>query len=250
MRLATLFAIMSLLQFAGWAQAAIVSNGSMNDGNTGTDYNSFNTVVPTDWSTLSGTPEQLNSPDLFNANTNFGNFAWDASTDGGTFVHGLAEGNSDEGVAQDITGLIINQAYAISFEQSISNRSGFNSAGDLGSWLVTFGGITQSSGTMATPTLSSMFGWQDQTLIFTATATTQQLKFVANNVTGTRVDLGLDGVSIAAVPIPAAIWLFGSGLFGLVGIARRHRKLPPPSRHQQQIRRDQSPLRGFFHRYS
>jgi hypothetical protein len=28
-------------------------------------------------------------------------------------------------------------------------------------------------------------------------------------------------MSIAAVPVPAAVWLFGSGLIGLVGVARR-----------------------------
>ena len=27
-----------------------------------------------------------------------------------------------------------------------------------------------------------------------------------------------------AVPVPAAVWLFGSGLLGLVGVARRRRK--------------------------
>jgi len=32
---------------------------------------------------------------------------------------------------------------------------------------------------------------------------------------------GLDNVSITAVPVPAAIWLFGSGLVGLIGISRR-----------------------------
>jgi len=26
---------------------------------------------------------------------------------------------------------------------------------------------------------------------------------------------------ITAVPVPAAVWLFGSGLIGLVGVARR-----------------------------
>ena len=30
-------------------------------------------------------------------------------------------------------------------------------------------------------------------------------------------------VSVAAVPIPASVWLFGSGLLGLIGIARRRR---------------------------
>ena len=29
--------------------------------------------------------------------------------------------------------------------------------------------------------------------------------------------------SVSAVPVPAAVWLFGSGLIGLVGVARRNR---------------------------
>ena len=28
-------------------------------------------------------------------------------------------------------------------------------------------------------------------------------------------------MSVAAVPVPAAVWLFGSGLIGLIGVARR-----------------------------
>ena len=32
-----------------------------------------------------------------------------------------------------------------------------------------------------------------------------------------------EGSNVAAVPIPAAVWLFGSGLIGLIGIARRKR---------------------------
>jgi len=32
-----------------------------------------------------------------------------------------------------------------------------------------------------------------------------------------------DDASISAVPVPAAVWLFGSGLIGLIGIARRRK---------------------------
>ena len=31
--------------------------------------------------------------------------------------------------------------------------------------------------------------------------------------------------TLTAVPVPASVWLFGSGLFGLIGMARRKRKL-------------------------
>jgi len=33
--------------------------------------------------------------------------------------------------------------------------------------------------------------------------------------------LGYDNFSFSVVPVPAAVWLFGSGLIGLVGLARR-----------------------------
>jgi len=29
---------------------------------------------------------------------------------------------------------------------------------------------------------------------------------------------------VAAVPVPAAVWLFGSGLLGLIGMARRRKQ--------------------------
>ncbi len=40
---------------------------------------------------------------------------------------------------------------------------------------------------------------------------------------GCTVDAFIDNVNIdtAVVPVPAAVWLFGSGLLGLIGIARR-----------------------------
>lgn len=36
---------------------------------------------------------------------------------------------------------------------------------------------------------------------------------------------GLTAVAISAIPVPAAVWLFGSGLLGLIGIARRQQHI-------------------------
>jgi hypothetical protein len=53
--------------------------------------------------------------------------------------------------------------------------------------------------------------WQDAAVPLSNPVVVDQL----NNVT----------VNIEAVPVPAAVWLFGSGLIGLVGVARRKQQL-------------------------
>jgi len=35
--------------------------------------------------------------------------------------------------------------------------------------------------------------------------------------------LGYNFTSVTLIPLPAAVWLFGSGLLGLIGIARRRK---------------------------
>jgi len=44
----------------------------------------------------------------------------------------------------------------------------------------------------------------------------------AANYGNVKYKLHLEG-TISAVPVPAAVWLFGSGLIGLTGMARRKR---------------------------
>ncbi|WP_295403559.1 VPLPA-CTERM sorting domain-containing protein [uncultured Thiocystis sp.] len=72
-------------------------------------------------------------------------------------------------------------------------------------------------------TVSGVFddGWKVFNFNFTLNdRTTISLFFEA---TGKSDTLGgyLDAVSVTGVPIPPAVWLFGSALMGLVGIARR-----------------------------
>lgn len=37
------------------------------------------------------------------------------------------------------------------------------------------------------------------------------------------IEAGLDNVKLNPIPVPAAVWLFGSGLLGLAGVARRRK---------------------------
>jgi hypothetical protein len=43
----------------------------------------------------------------------------------------------------------------------------------------------------------------------------------ATTISNVAFSFGTNGETIVPVPIPAAVWLFGSGLLGLIGIARR-----------------------------
>jgi len=194
------------------AEAALVTNGSMNHPTADTE--AFNELTPTDWSQALET-----TADVFDINSTIFGFSWVSSTDGGTFLHGIGGADSgtwNEGATQAITGLVIGQQYELSFEQT----SGKNSLtdGSTGHWEVSFGAETQNA-----PTLSAinMESWQAVSLFFTASATSQNLTFLAMSDHPLRVDLGLDGATLTSVPIPAAVWLFGSGLLGLVGVARR-----------------------------
>ena len=200
------------------AHAVTVLNGSM-DVAGAVNVRAFNAIQPDDWLDLFSTT----STDIFNDTTSFNGFTWSPSTDGGTFVHGLGPIASipGEGIKQDISGLTIGAIYQVNFEQSISWSTNAGQ-GDGGYWDVGFGTETQQSMFMDNPGSGIAFGWQDQSLTFTATAETQTLSFqVVPDMLGDRVSLGLDGVSVSIIPIPATVWLFGSGLIGLIGIARR-----------------------------
>jgi len=100
--------------------------------------------------------------------------------------------------------------------------------------------ISEGSSYAAGPALISKLGITDgmtSTFIWTdpdgsnATSTTRDYlaltatqAFLFNSTSASSSNVGWLLVSDAAVvPVPAAVWLFGSGLLGLVGIARRNK---------------------------
>jgi len=109
----------------------------------------------------------------------------------------------------------------------------------------TAGTVVEANDTINYDTFSSLAdileigGWQFDmsTLIVGSESTFDRLKFsgtglVSGNgydITDVTWDLSANAtgssysmsITAAVVPVPAAVWLFGSGLLGLVGIARR-----------------------------
>ena len=58
-----------------------------------------------------------------------------------------------------------------------------------------------------------------QNNLYASTSAEGERAWIEKKIIGGGVDLSID--TSVVVPVPAAVWLFGSGLLGLVGIARR-----------------------------
>ena len=115
---------------------------------------------------------------------------------------------------------------------SVQQFSSANGATDF--WTLSLGGAQGSvAGTVGVDTITSIyFDWRGSDLFGDPTILAHDLATADFNYR--RVTFGFDTSdsiidnaqnisfgSLQAVPVPAAVWLFGSGLLGLVGVARR-----------------------------
>jgi len=114
--------------------------------------------------------------------------------------------NAGDWISQDFT-TIVGQAYQLSLD-----GWRYATASTLSTLSVTVGPI---STTLEGPTDT----WVNYMLNFTANSPITTLKF--ESLAGLNQFPQIDNVSVNSVPIPATVWLFGSGLIGLVGVARR-----------------------------
>lgn len=108
-------------------------------------------------------------------------------------------------------------------DNDVNNDGGFTQSLDMSGWTVGWSGIPEINiGGVGTITCS---------LADCAAGSTYALDYATpipsstlHNFGGVSYKLELRGV-VSAVPVPAAVWLFGSGLVGLVGVARRKKSL-------------------------
>ena len=189
------------------AAYAMVVNGSLT-GPVATDG------LPSGWTAFGGTPDTNDVNNNVGTNVAFVVDPAGPSPDGGTWV-GLARDDSislSEIIGQQVTGFVAGQTYVVSWYAG--NFGGFDFVNPA-SIDVLIDSASIGSGTQ----LALGSDWFSQSVTFTATDTFHDLRI---GLLGTGPSyLSIDGIAVTAVPIPAAIWLFGSGLVGLVGLTRR-----------------------------
>lgn len=145
-----------------------------------------------------------------------------ASPDGGNFL--ALNGSYDQGpVYQTINGLTPGASTTVSFYFAGVQQTG-RSGNTTDQFAVSLGNQTDYTDTI-TDLSHGFTGWEQETLSFTPTSTSEVLSFLAiGGPAGEPPFALLDGVSVntnSPVPEPASISLMLTGLAGLGGYARK-----------------------------
>lgn len=188
--------IVALLSTAS-VQANIVQNGSFENGNFVNTSSNFMQVNPSDTS-LSGWT-------VINEHIAWGLSAIGFPASDGVGLVDLSGfgAQSPNGSIQQSLTTVLGTEYIISIDRQ----------GGLSNVLIDGVGLSLTSGAISG-------AWTTFTGTFTATSASSLLS-INNGAPGNPI-VFVDNVSVvSAVPVPAAAWLFGSGLIGLIGLSRR-----------------------------
>jgi hypothetical protein len=193
MKKATLALLLGSLS-AGTSHAELVSNGDFETG----DFSGW---------TQSGDVDPLyTNVDPFFAST----------LGGGNYGAVLGPYNGAVGGLSQTLATVQGQEYQVQFDLANFDPNHVNH------FEASFSGEPLVGG--ATPSLpitnGNAFDWTLYTFDVTAQSASSQLAFTFSSK---DAYFGLDNVSVVAVPIPAAVWLFGSALVGL-GLNRRGKR--------------------------
>jgi len=190
-------------------QANLVTNGGFEQPSTlavapGYQYLPNNDTSVTGWTSISDNVGEESY--LMNINRTNGSYATRVYQD--TYGLALNTGNA----IQTSVALTAGTTYDLSFAAKANNTS-------VGPLEVSIGGFTTS---FANTTTFSTFLYQ-----FTATATDSAaiLKFFNPSTNGGSRLWNLDAVNLQPVPVPAAVWMFLTGMMGLLASGRRKQSI-------------------------
>lgn len=149
---------------------------------------------------------------------------------GGNFFAGDSALTYEDAISQTISGLVSGKQYSLTFYQAGAQQAGFSGA-TTDEWQVTFGTSTQTS-TLMNVASGGDAAWNSQSMIFTATAASEVLTFLAVGTPNSDPPFALlDGINMTQVPEPASITLMGVGIVGLAGLRRRRARKRARSGH-------------------
>ena len=219
----------SNLTVSGWSTTGYNFLFASGTADSGTKATGANPAVGTTPAAPNEAPGQYNAPNGYGSTYlwgtgNGGLNAIPASPDGGNYV--AADGAFQVGaISQTVNTLTSGQQYAVSFFWAAAQQQSYD--GDTtDNWQVSLGGQSFTTSTVTVPS-HGFSGWMQQTFIFTATASSETLSFLANGLPmGEPPFALLDGVSLTAVPEPSA-WMAFVGLGAVctvIGVIRRRRQ--------------------------
>lgn len=214
-----------LLAYSHAASANLIANSSFEifadtvtfDSNGGTAFNAGSTEL-TGWSINGNDVGFLEPSNNWNLTPSDGNYFMDLT--------GYTSLGFPKGVSQMLSGFNIGQVYTFSMDLGILNGPCYLSGSvDICSGPIEVGASIGSLSEIFTHDSNDPGNiWGTYGFDFIADNSSMQLTIEGISVPSGNIYIGLDNVVVSAVPLPAAVWLFGSGLLGLICLARKKAK--------------------------
>jgi hypothetical protein len=202
---------------AASASAQAVSNGSFETftGTFGSDGGAqliASSTTLTGWTIVGGEIAVLRAPNAYNLSASEGTNFLDLA--------GYSNSGFPKGLSQNLTGLVIGQAYTLSLDLGIRNGACVNGGNNCTGPVQVTAGVGSTSQTFTHNSSTAGDVWNTYSLDFVANASSAPLTIQGIGLPAGNQYIGLDNVSISPVPEPATFGLMLAGFISVCVMAR------------------------------